>query len=157
MIGDTTIILNRSMFVDFTLPYTESGVQMVVPTRENWSKSLWVFMKPIEPVLWVAILAVFLLTGVVIWFVERKDSRYFGGNAGKQLVNIAYFNFQALILSVPKGELSRTNTRMSLFFCFLIGIYVETNGSTFVLESIIYFAGFLCLTSYTKKSFSRFL
>ncbi|CAL5088244.1 unnamed protein product [Urochloa decumbens] len=101
MVGDTTIIINRSLYVDFTLPYTESGVQMVVPMKENWSKNLWVFLKPIDPNLWAAILAVFLFTGFVIWLVERKDSRYFGGSTGKQLVNTAYFNFQALI-SVPK-------------------------------------------------------
>ena len=106
MVGDTTIIINRSMFVDFTLPYTESGVQMVLPMRENWSKSLWVFMKPIETRLWVAILVVFLFTGFVIWLVEHKENRDFGGSAGKQLVNIAYFSFQAL-LAVPKGVLNR--------------------------------------------------
>ena len=114
MVGDTTIIINRSMFVDFTLPYTESGVQMVVPMRENWSKSLWVFMKPIETRLWVAILVVFLFTGFVIWLVEHRESRYFGGTAGKQLDNIAYFNFQAL-LSVPRGELNRINKRVTYF------------------------------------------
>lgn len=109
MVGDTTIILNRSTFVDFTLPYTESGVQMVVPTRENWSKSLWVFIKPIDTRLWIAILVVFLVTGFVIWLVERGDSSYFGGDnsAGKQFVNVAYFNLQAFF-SVPKGELHRT-------------------------------------------------
>ncbi|XP_039797708.1 glutamate receptor 2.5-like [Panicum virgatum] len=73
MVADTTIILNRAMLVDFTLPYTESGVQMVVPMRETWSKSLWVFMKPIEPRLWVAILVVFLFTGLVIWLVEHNS------------------------------------------------------------------------------------
>ncbi|KAG2643579.1 hypothetical protein PVAP13_2KG345002 [Panicum virgatum] len=101
MVGDTTIIINRSSYVDFTLPYTESGVQMIVPMKENWSTSLWIFLKPIEPILWVAFLAVFVFTGFVIWLVEHKESRDFGGSAGKQLVNIAYFSFQAL-LAVPK-------------------------------------------------------
>ncbi|KAG2635163.1 glutamate receptor 2.9-like isoform X4 [Panicum virgatum] len=101
MVGDTTIIINRSSYVDFTLPYTESGVQMVVPLKERWSTSLWVFLKPIEPILWVAFLAVFVFTGFVIWLVEHKENRDFGGSAGKQLVNIAYFSFQAL-LAVPK-------------------------------------------------------
>nr|POE85277.1 glutamate receptor 2.1 [Quercus suber] len=30
VVGDTTIVSNRSLYVDFTLPYTESGVSMVV-------------------------------------------------------------------------------------------------------------------------------
>ncbi|CAN6204521.1 unnamed protein product [Urochloa humidicola] len=101
MVGDTTIIINRSAYVDFTLPYTESGVQMVVPMKKNWSSSLWVFLKPIEPILWAAFLSVFIFTGFVIWLVEHKESRDFGGGAGKQFVTIAYFCFQAL-LAVPK-------------------------------------------------------
>ncbi|OQU89539.1 hypothetical protein SORBI_3002G209000 [Sorghum bicolor] len=101
MVGDTTIIINRSLYVDFTLPYTESGVQMVVPMKKNWSTSLWVFLKPIEPILWAAFLSVFVFTSFVIWLVEHKESRDFGGSAWKQLVNIAYFSFQAL-LAVPK-------------------------------------------------------
>ena len=136
MVGDTTIIINRSMFVDFTLPYTESGVQMVLPMRENWSKSLWVFMKPIETRLWVAILVVFLFTGFVIWLVEHKESRYFGGSTGKQLVNIVYFNFQALF-SVPRGKLNRIHKRMTYFIRRVSG-----NEQTFVVETIIFFSGF---------------
>jgi ionotropic glutamate receptor len=30
VIGDTTIVANRSTYVDFTLPFSESGVLMVV-------------------------------------------------------------------------------------------------------------------------------
>lgn len=101
MVGDTTITINRSSYVDFTLPYTESGVQMVVPMKKNWNSSLWVFLKPIEPILWAAFLSVFIFTGFVIWLVEHKESRDFGGGAGKQFVNIAYFCFQALLV-VPK-------------------------------------------------------
>nr|XP_034580891.1 glutamate receptor 2.9-like [Setaria viridis] len=97
MVGDTTIIINRSKLVDFTLPYTESGVQMVVTMRENWSKSLWVFLKPIEPILWAAFLAVFVITGFAIWFIEHNGSIYFGGRPWTQFVNIAYFSFQALL------------------------------------------------------------
>ena len=136
MVADTTIILNRSMLVDFTLPYTESGVQMIVPMRETWSKSLWVLMKPIEPRLWVAILVVFLFTGLVIWLVEHKESRYFGGSTGKQLVNIVYFNFQALF-SVPRGKLNRIHKRMTYFIRRVSG-----NEQTFVVETIIFFSGF---------------
>ena len=122
MVGDTTIIINRSSYVDFTLPYTESGVQMVVPLKERWSTSLWVFLKPIEPILWVAFLAVFVFTGFVIWLVEHKENRDFGGSAGKQLVNIAYFSFQAL-LAVPKGALNGIIKSVSLHLYGWLAIF----------------------------------
>jgi ionotropic glutamate receptor len=82
---------------------------MVVPMKKNWSTSFWVFVKPIEPILWAAFLASFVFTGFVIWLVEHKESRDFGGSAWRQLVNIAYFSFQAL-LAVPKGELQKLLT-----------------------------------------------
>ena len=34
-VGDITIRENRFLSVDFTLPYTESGVFMLVPMKDN--------------------------------------------------------------------------------------------------------------------------
>ena len=114
MVGDTTIVMNRSLYVDFTLPYTESGVQMVVPMKENWSKSFWIFVKPIENVLWAAILVVFVSTGFVVWLVEHKRNRHFGGNAAQQFFNISYFSFQAII-ATPRGEKKKFLKRICSF------------------------------------------
>ena len=45
MVGDTTILANRSLYVDFTLPYTESGVSMVVPTIDKRKKKCMGFLE----------------------------------------------------------------------------------------------------------------
>ncbi|GFP92594.1 glutamate receptor 2.8 [Phtheirospermum japonicum] len=42
VVGDVTIIANRSQYVDFTLPFTESGVSMVVPIKYDKRKNAWV-------------------------------------------------------------------------------------------------------------------
>ena len=39
VVGDITIVANRSLYVDFTLPYTESGVSMVVLVKDDKSKN----------------------------------------------------------------------------------------------------------------------
>ncbi|KAJ6295289.1 hypothetical protein OIU78_023331 [Salix suchowensis] len=52
VVGDMTIVFNRSLYIDFTLPYTESGVNMIVPIADNNSKNAWVFMKPLTWDLW---------------------------------------------------------------------------------------------------------
>ncbi|CAK7354064.1 unnamed protein product [Dovyalis caffra] len=41
VVGDTTITANRSRYVDFTLPYTESGVWMIVPIKDERNKNAW--------------------------------------------------------------------------------------------------------------------
>jgi ionotropic glutamate receptor len=45
-IGDITIIYSRTPYVDFTIPYTESGVGMIVPVKETVKKNMWIFSKP---------------------------------------------------------------------------------------------------------------
>ncbi|CAH2060177.1 unnamed protein product, partial [Thlaspi arvense] len=62
--GDITIRANRSLLVDFTVPYTESGVFMLVPLRDNESKNTWVFLKPWSLDLWVTTACFFVFIGV---------------------------------------------------------------------------------------------
>nr|TKR75329.1 hypothetical protein D5086_0000286530 [Populus alba] len=51
-VGDITIVYNRSLYIDYTLPFTESGVSMIVPIADNNSKNAWAFMKPLTWDLW---------------------------------------------------------------------------------------------------------
>nr|POF01955.1 glutamate receptor 2.2 [Quercus suber] len=63
VVGDITITANRSNFVDFTLPYTESGVSLVVPIVDNGTRNAWIFLKPLREIV-VSNLARFV---VIIW------------------------------------------------------------------------------------------
>ncbi|KAG8050145.1 hypothetical protein GUJ93_ZPchr0009g1555 [Zizania palustris] len=47
-VGDITVRYNRTLYVDFTIPYTESGVAMIVPVKENKNKNMWIFLKPLS-------------------------------------------------------------------------------------------------------------
>ncbi|XP_042012392.1 glutamate receptor 2.9-like [Salvia splendens] len=48
VVGDVTITSNRSKFVDFTVPYTEPGVAMLVLTTDIKTKNAWIFMNPLN-------------------------------------------------------------------------------------------------------------
>uniref|UniRef100_A0A2N9HB35 Ionotropic glutamate receptor C-terminal domain-containing protein n=1 Tax=Fagus sylvatica TaxID=28930 RepID=A0A2N9HB35_FAGSY len=78
VVGDTTIVANRSSYVDFTLPYYESGVSMVVSMKDNEKKNMWIFLKPLSWDLW--------------------------GKSGQQLVTI-YADHMGLYGSHPNTEL----------------------------------------------------
>ncbi|XP_024164144.1 glutamate receptor 2.8 [Rosa chinensis] len=56
VVGDTTIRANRSLYVDFTMPYSESDVGMVVPISDSKSKNAWIFMQPLTWGLWLTTL-----------------------------------------------------------------------------------------------------
>ncbi|KAF7059410.1 hypothetical protein CFC21_066322 [Triticum aestivum] len=51
-VADITIRSNRSLYVDFTAPYTESGVGMIVPVKENVNTDMWLFLKPLSTEMW---------------------------------------------------------------------------------------------------------
>ncbi|KAM3762373.1 hypothetical protein ACB098_01G340000 [Castanea mollissima] len=79
VVGDTTIIANRSLYVDFTLPYAESGVSMVVLVKDDENKDLWIFLKPLSINLWLTIGAAFIFIGLVIWVLEHRVNTEFRG------------------------------------------------------------------------------
>ncbi|KAM3275469.1 hypothetical protein ACQJBY_044065 [Aegilops geniculata] len=62
VIGDITIRYNRTFYADFTLPYTESGIAMVVPVRDSINKNTWIFLKPLEPGMWFGSIVFFIYT-----------------------------------------------------------------------------------------------
>ncbi|PVH64453.1 hypothetical protein PAHAL_2G271500 [Panicum hallii] len=64
-IGDITISSNRTSYVDFTLPYTESGVAMVVPLRNSSNKKPSILLQPLKRDLWFSSSLLVIYTGVV--------------------------------------------------------------------------------------------
>ncbi|RWW80845.1 hypothetical protein BHE74_00010793 [Ensete ventricosum] len=99
VVGDVTITANRSMFVDFTLPYTVSGVSMVVPLRDQHSKNAWIFLKPLTADLWLVSAAFFVFTGAVVWTLEHRRNVEFQGTPGQQLGTVFYFSFSTLVFA----------------------------------------------------------
>ncbi|KAF5776792.1 putative periplasmic binding protein-like I [Helianthus annuus] len=71
IVGDITILADRLDRVAFTLPYTEAGVSLVVPIRDE-RKSAWIFLKPLEKELWLTIGAFFIYIGLVVWVIEHR-------------------------------------------------------------------------------------
>ncbi|KAJ7958445.1 Glutamate receptor [Quillaja saponaria] len=85
VVGDTTIIANRSNYVDFTFPYTESGVSMIVPVKDNRRKNAWVFLKPLALDLWVTSACSFIFIGFVIWVLDHRINDDFRGRPSHQI------------------------------------------------------------------------
>ena len=96
VIGDTTIVANRSSYVDFTLPYSESGVSMVVLMKDTEKKNMWIFLKPLSWDLWLAIGATSIFTGLVTWVLEHHVNTKFRGPLEQQIGTIFLFSFAML-------------------------------------------------------------
>ena len=102
VVGDTTIVANRSLYVDFTLPYTESGVSMVVLVKDDKSKNFWIFLKPLSINLWLTTGAAFIFTGLVIWVLEHRVNTEFRGPPNQQLGLIFWFSFSTVAFAHSK-------------------------------------------------------
>ncbi|KAF5953155.1 hypothetical protein HYC85_011099 [Camellia sinensis] len=66
-VGDITITTNRSFYVDFTLPFADGGVSMIVPITYEDNNSKWIFLKPFNMDLWLTSIAFFIFTGFTVW------------------------------------------------------------------------------------------
>ncbi|KAJ3699091.1 hypothetical protein LUZ61_002796 [Rhynchospora tenuis] len=99
VVGDVTIRANRTNYGDFTMPYTESGVSMVVPVQKASSQSMWIFVKPFTATLWLMSLTFFIFTGFVVWVIEHRINPEFRGTAWQQFGITYYFAFSTLVFA----------------------------------------------------------
>uniref|UniRef100_A0A2N9HU33 Ionotropic glutamate receptor C-terminal domain-containing protein n=1 Tax=Fagus sylvatica TaxID=28930 RepID=A0A2N9HU33_FAGSY len=73
VVGDVTIVSGRYQHAEFTHPYTESGLVMIVPVISKTSNRAWLFMKPFTMAMWLLIGAINVYNGFVIWLLERNN------------------------------------------------------------------------------------
>ncbi|KAG6502089.1 hypothetical protein ZIOFF_041978 [Zingiber officinale] len=135
VVGDTTILANRTHFVDFTMPYAESGVSMVVSVEKNNSTGMWIFLQPLTPDLWWAIFAVFVLTGFMLWMIERRNIEEFPGTPFQQLGTVFYYVFSIAFFAHAERLTSNLSRFAVIVFSFVV--LVLTSSYTASLTSTL--------------------
>ncbi|KAG6408655.1 hypothetical protein SASPL_131673 [Salvia splendens] len=98
VVGDIAIVTNHTKTVDFTQPYTESGLVVVAPLRKL-NSSPWAFMRPFTLSMWLVTGLFFLIIGFVIWILEHKLNDEFCGPPRKQLITILWFGFSTMFFA----------------------------------------------------------
>ncbi|EPS66477.1 glutamate receptor, partial [Genlisea aurea] len=107
LVGDVTIISNRSQYVDFTLPFTESGVSMIVPyVASNKMNTAWVFLRPLTWQLWVTVFCSFVFIGILIWMLEHRINKDFRGPPLNQIGMIFWFSFSTMVFAHKESIVS---------------------------------------------------
>lgn len=71
-IGDIAITTKRLDHAEFTHPYSEAGLVMIVPTRKDTRNKALLFTKPFTVTMWILIAVVTAYNGFVVWFIERN-------------------------------------------------------------------------------------
>ncbi|KAK3437311.1 hypothetical protein EUGRSUZ_C01869 [Eucalyptus grandis] len=135
LVGDTTIIANRSLYVDFTLPYTESGVVMLVPYKDNKSKNAWIFLKPLTWELWLTTGWFFVFIALVVWILEHQINEDFRGPATHQFGTSFWFSFSTMVFAQRESVLSNLARFVVIVWVFVV--LILTQSYTASLSSLL--------------------
>ncbi|PIN16362.1 Glutamate-gated kainate-type ion channel receptor subunit GluR5 [Handroanthus impetiginosus] len=131
-VGDTTILSNRSKYVDFTLPYTESGLGVVVKLDD---KDPWFFLKPLQPDLWITSACFFFLTGFIVWVVEHPINEEFQGPAAQQIGTVLWFAASTLVNA--HRERLQSNVSRFVMGVWLFVVLILTSSYIAKLSSLL--------------------
>ncbi|KAF5478608.1 hypothetical protein F2P56_005151 [Juglans regia] len=136
VIGDIAIVSKRYQHAEFTIPYTESGLVMIVPARpQSSSDRAWLFMKPFTKAMWVLIGAITVYNGFVIWLIERKHCPEFKGSGLNQMGTLLSLAFTTLF-SLHGGKLHSNLSRMAMLVWLFVAL-VLTQTFTANLTTIL--------------------
>jgi ABC-type amino acid transport substrate-binding protein len=102
IVGDMTILAERSRNVSFTQPYTESGLSLIFPAENE--DSAWLFMKPFSWEMWGATIGILIYTMIIIWFLEHHlNPESAGGPLKNQISTTMWFTFSSLFFVHSKS------------------------------------------------------
>ncbi|KAJ9567207.1 hypothetical protein OSB04_003173 [Centaurea solstitialis] len=131
-IGDITISANRSLYVDFTLPYTDLGLATL---SRKADASMWIFMEPLSSNLWLVSACFFILLAIVIWILEHRTNQEFQGSLGQQVGTTIWFAFSTL--AYAHREKLQSNLSRFVVIVWLFVVLVLTSSYTATLSSLL--------------------
>ncbi|XP_024200238.1 glutamate receptor 3.4-like [Rosa chinensis] len=133
-VGDVTITTNRTRMVDFTQPYMESGLVVVVPVKQVKSNP-WAFLKPFTIEMWLVTGAFFLFVGVIVWILEHMINHEFRGPPREQLMTIFWFSFSTMFFSHRENTVSTLGRLVLIIWLFVV--LIINSSYTASLTSIL--------------------
>ncbi|XP_043710299.1 glutamate receptor 2.7-like [Telopea speciosissima] len=136
VIGDITILANRSKYVGLTQPYTVSGVRMVVPIKEDDDTgSLWWFMKPLTTELWLTTISIIVLKGFLVWIFEHGKNPEFQGTTSELVGKILSYSFSIYVFS--NQEKLQSNYSRFIVSLWTFAVFILVSSYTANLTSIL--------------------
>ncbi|MQL97355.1 hypothetical protein Taro_030044 [Colocasia esculenta] len=118
-VGDVAIVTNRTKIVDFTQPYIESGLVVLVPMKRHQS-SAWAFLEPFTLEMWCVTGALFLVVGAVVWILEHRFNEEFRGPPKKQMITVLWFSFSTLFFAHRENTVSTLGRMVLIIWLFVV-------------------------------------
>ncbi|KAK1371881.1 Glutamate receptor [Heracleum sosnowskyi] len=122
--GDLTISEEKLKRVDFSQPYTETGLVLIVPIRSKLPSQMWLFMKPFTTEMWGLIIAITIYNGLTVWLIERSHNDEFrSGTVWNQIGTLFWLAFSTLF--TLRGDKLHSNlSRMALAVWLFVALLI---------------------------------
>ncbi|CAM8928588.1 unnamed protein product [Rhodiola kirilowii] len=133
IVGDVTILANRSKYVSFTQPYAESGLTMIVQVKIE--AQTWMFIKPFTGSMWMVTCAILIYTMFIVWFLEHHSNPAFRGPWKNQIGTTTWFTFSTLFFA--HRERIHSNFTRVVVVIWLFVVLVLTSSYTANLTSML--------------------
>ncbi|KAK1416726.1 hypothetical protein QVD17_25842 [Tagetes erecta] len=133
--GDVTILKERHEYAVFTQPFTESGLEMIVPVRSKLSNEPWLFLKPFTAKMWWITAGITIYNGFVIWLIERRHNEDLRGPIVTQIGIVLWLAFSTLF--ALRGDKMHSNlSRMAVVMWLFVALII-TQSYTASLASML--------------------
>ncbi|XP_058002408.1 glutamate receptor 2.8-like [Hevea brasiliensis] len=139
VVGDVALVASRCEHAEFTYPYTESVLVMIVPVQARTSKRELLFIKPFTKAMWALALAINLYNGFVVWMIERNYCPEHRGSVLNQIGIMIGLSFTTLF-SLQGEKLHSNLSRMAMVVWLFVALVI-TQTYTANLTSILTVTG----------------
>ncbi|OMO74758.1 Ionotropic glutamate receptor [Corchorus olitorius] len=129
-VGDTDIMADRCRYAEFSQPYVESGLIMVVTVKQDKSKQMWMFKDTFSTRMWLITLAMHIFIGFVIWMIEHENNPELN-----RFGSVLWFSV-TIIFFAQSEHLTRTLSKFVLA-PWLFAVLIITAGFTASLTSML--------------------
>ncbi|CAN1149318.1 Glutamate receptor 2.7 [Linum perenne] len=134
-VGDIAIVTSRLPYADFTHPYTESELVMIVLLQPKKVNRAWLITKPFTTSLWLLILILNIYNGFVVWMIERDKSLEPKGSLLNEIGVMMSLSFTTLF-SLQGSKLTSNLSRMTMVVWLFMALVI-TQTYTANLSSIL--------------------
>ncbi|XP_023751768.2 glutamate receptor 1.4 [Lactuca sativa] len=134
VVGDSTILANRSEYVDFTATYTDLGVGTLARIKK---KDIWFFLRPLMDIyLWLVAIGSLIFNGFIVWAIERMNPDSNGSTTQQNGRLLSGWTFLLTILFVQRDNLSRNLSKFVMFVWFIVVLILFTGYDAFLTSQL---------------------
>ncbi|KAK3029450.1 hypothetical protein RJ639_037735, partial [Escallonia herrerae] len=136
-VGDTEIMAERYEYAEFSQPYMESGLVMVVTLKPDTTKDRFMFMKAFKMDMWVLMAMMSFFTGFVVWLTEMVENNpeFRGSSVSHHVGSMIWFS--VTLLSFAQRESIRSNLSRLVLAAWLFVTFIVAACFTAVLTSML--------------------